>query len=42
MMPAAMATSENVAAGARAVFFSVAYPDPKDGFSTSDAAGVFT
>ena len=42
MMPAAMATSENVAAGARAVFFSIAYPDPKDGFSTRDAAGVFT
>ena len=37
-----MATSENVAAGARAVFFSVAYPDPKDGFSSRDAAGVFT
>src|SRR5215210_2261781 len=42
MIPAAMASSENVAAGARAVFFSVAYPDPKDGFSTRDAAGVFT
>jgi hypothetical protein len=42
MMPAAMATSENVAAGARAVFFSIAYTDPKDGFSTRDAAGVFT
>jgi hypothetical protein len=41
MIPAAMATSENVAAGARAVFFSIAYPDPKDGFSTRDAAGVF-
>jgi hypothetical protein len=41
MIPAAMATSENVAAGARAVFFSVAYPDPQDGFSTRDAAGVF-
>jgi hypothetical protein len=41
MMPSAMATSENVAAGARAVFFSIAYPDPKDGFSTRDAAGVF-
>jgi hypothetical protein len=42
MIPAAMASSENVAAGARAVFFSIAYPDPKDGFSTRDAAGVFT
>jgi hypothetical protein len=41
MIPAAMASSENVAAGARAVFFSVAYPDPKDGFSSRDAAGVF-
>jgi hypothetical protein len=41
MIPAAMASSENVAAGARAVFFSIAYPDPKDGFSTRDAAGVF-
>jgi hypothetical protein len=36
-----MATAENVAAGARAVFFSVAYPDPKDGFTARDAAGVF-
>jgi hypothetical protein len=41
MIQAAMASAENVAAGARAVFFSVAYPDPKDGFSTRDAAGVF-
>ena len=41
MMAAAMASSENVAAGARAVFFSVAYPDPQDGFSARDAAGVF-
>jgi hypothetical protein len=38
---AAMASAENVAAGARAVFFSVAYPDPKDGFATQDAASVF-
>ena len=41
MMPAAMASAENVAAGARAVFFSIAYPDPKDGFTTRDASGVF-
>jgi hypothetical protein len=37
----AMATAENVAAGARAVFFSIAYPDPQDGFVTRDAASVF-
>jgi hypothetical protein len=37
-----MATAENVAAGARAVFFSVAWADPQDGFSAADAAGVFT
>jgi hypothetical protein len=37
----AMATAENVAAGARAVFFSIAYPDPQDGFATQDAASVF-
>ena len=36
-----MATAENVAAGARAVFFSIAYPDPQDGFTTRDAATVF-
>jgi hypothetical protein len=41
-MIAAMASAENVAAGARAVFFSIAYPDPKDGFATQDAASVFT
>jgi hypothetical protein len=41
MIPAAMATAENVAAGARAVFFSIAYPDPQDGFATHDAASVF-
>jgi hypothetical protein len=41
MIPAAMASSENVAAGARAVFFSIAYPDPKDGLTTRDASGVF-
>jgi len=41
MIPAAMASAENVAAGARAVFFSIAYPDPKDGFTTRDAADVF-
>src|SRR3954471_24525741 len=40
-MPDDMASAENVAAGARAVFFSVAYPDPQDGFSTRDAASVF-
>ena len=27
---------------ARAVFFSIAYPDPEDGFTTSDAGSVFT
>lgn len=36
-----MASAENVAAGARAVFFSVAWPDPQDGFAAHDAAGVF-
>ncbi|MEA2248213.1 MAG: hypothetical protein QOH46_2742 [Solirubrobacteraceae bacterium] len=36
-----MASVENVAAGARAVFFSIAYPDPQDGFSARDAGGVF-
>ena len=36
-----MASAENVAAGARAVFFSIAYPDPEDGFATRDAASVF-
>jgi hypothetical protein len=36
-----MASVENVAAGARAVFFSIAYPDPQDGFATKDAASVF-
>ncbi|MEA2319577.1 MAG: hypothetical protein QOD44_3766 [Solirubrobacteraceae bacterium] len=36
-----MASVENVAAGARAVFFSVAYPDPQDGFSAHDAQSVF-
>jgi hypothetical protein len=41
MMGAAMASAENVAAGARAVFFSVAYPDPQDGFAARDAASVF-
>src|SRR3954470_2692154 len=41
MMAAPMATAENVAAGARAVFFSIAYPDPQDGFATRDAASVF-
>src|SRR3954466_9438859 len=41
MMRRAMATAENVAAGARAVFFSIAYPDPQDGFATHDAASVF-
>src|SRR4051794_11409521 len=40
-MAAPMATAENVAAGARAVFFSIAYPDPQDGFATRDAASVF-
>jgi hypothetical protein len=37
-----MASVENLAAGARAVFFSIAYPDPEDGFTTSDAGSVFT
>jgi hypothetical protein len=41
MMAGAMASAENVAAGARAVFFSIAYPDPQDGFATHDAASVF-
>ena len=41
MMAGPMATAENVAAGARAVFFSIAYPDPQDGFATRDAASVF-
>jgi hypothetical protein len=41
MMSRAMATAENVAAGARAVFFSIAYPDPQDGFASDDAASVF-
>jgi hypothetical protein len=41
MMARAMASAENVAAGARAVFFSIAYPDPEDGFATQDAASVF-
>ena len=36
-----MASVENLAAGARAVFFSVAYPDPEDGFTTSDSGSVF-
>jgi hypothetical protein len=36
-----MASAENVAAGARAVFFTVAYPDPQDGFASHDAASVF-
>jgi hypothetical protein len=40
-MSRAMVTAENVAAGARAVFFSIAYPDPQDGFATHDAASVF-
>jgi hypothetical protein len=40
-MIAAMASAENVAAGARAVFFSIAYPDPQDGFASHDAASVF-
>ena len=40
-MIADMASAENVAAGARAVFFSIAYPDPQDGFVTRDAASVF-
>jgi hypothetical protein len=40
-MRRAMATAENVAAGARAVFFSIAYPDPQDGFASHDAASVF-
>jgi hypothetical protein len=33
--------AENVAAGARAVFFSIAYPDPQDGFAARDAAAIF-
>jgi hypothetical protein len=41
MMSRAMATAENVAAGARAVFFTIAYPDPQDGFAAHDAASVF-
>src|SRR3954453_23578034 len=41
MMARPMATAENVAAGARAVFFSIAYPDPQEGFATHDAASVF-
>ena len=40
-MPTTMASAENVAAGARAVFFSIGYPDPQDGFTTRDAASVF-
>jgi hypothetical protein len=36
-----MASVENVAAGARAVFFSIAYPDPQDGFRARDAGDVF-
>src|SRR4051812_21067270 len=40
-MIAVMASAENVAAGARAVFFSIVYPDPQDGFVTRDAATVF-
>jgi len=36
-----MATVENVAAGARAVFFSIAYADPQDGFTATDAGSVF-
>src|SRR5919199_932885 len=42
MMADAMASAENVAAGARAVFFSIAYPDPQEGFAAADAASVFT
>jgi hypothetical protein len=41
MIPAAMTGAENVAAGARAVFFSVSYPDPEDGFAAHDAATLF-
>ena len=41
MIRAAMTSAENVAAGARAVFFSVAFPDPEDGFAAHDAATVF-
>src|SRR5215470_9706097 len=37
----AMSSAENVAAGARAVFFTVAWPDPQDGFASQDAASVF-
>src|SRR3954464_3401256 len=40
-MSRAMATAENVAGGARAVFFSIAYPDPQDGCACDDAASVF-
>ena len=36
-----MSSAENVAAGARAVFFTVAWPDPQDGFGSQDAASVF-
>lgn len=36
-----MSSAENVAAGARAVFFSVAYPDPSDGYGVADAGRVF-
>jgi hypothetical protein len=36
-----MASAENVAAGARAVFLSISYPDPEDGFAAHDAASVF-
>ena len=36
-----MASVENLAAGARAVFFSIEFPDPEDGFTTSDAGKVF-
>src|SRR3954465_5781925 len=41
MMSRAMATAENVAAGARAVFFSIAYPDPQDCFPSDDAPRRF-
>jgi hypothetical protein len=40
-MSATRETAENVAARARAVFFSVAWPDPQDGFAAHDAASVF-
>ena len=36
-----MSSAENVAAGARAVFFTVGWPDPQDGFASQDAASVF-